>query len=170
MDILPPAAEAQQTARWHYEHGRLLYLAGHYRKAATAFRRAIRRAPGMPLAYVGRGLSLARLDRAQRAVRNIEKAMILAAESGHFRDAPWLAQAAYEGGRTYEELGHHYMALRLYTKAIETAPENMAPEATASFLRSRARIYLHLQQDEPALRDLERAVQLNPGESQPPEL
>lgn len=159
MNTLPPVSGAQQSARWHYERGRTLYQAGRYRKAATAFRKAIRRAPGMPFAYLGRGLSLARLNRAQRAVRNIEKAMVLAAESGHFENAPWLAQAAFEGARAYERLGQRYMALRLYTKALESSPENVSTEFLAEALRHRGRVHLRLKHYEPALHDLNQALE-----------
>lgn len=165
MNTSLPVSAAQQTARWHYERGRALYQAGQYRKAATAFRKAIRRAPGMPLAYVGRGLSLARLRRDQRAVRNIEKAMALAAESGHFAGAMWLSQAAYEGARTYERLGQFYMALRLYTKAIETAPEETSPQNLSEIYRHRGRVHLRLKHYQPALDDLNRAMETDPGKA-----
>lgn len=163
MNTSLPTSDAQQTGRWHYERGRMLYQAGQYRKAATAFRKAIRRAPGMPLPYVGRGLSLVRLNRYQRAVRNIERAMALAAESGHFEEAPWLAQAAYEGARTYERLEQFYMALRLYTKAIESAPKDASPESLAEIYRHRGRVHLRLKHYDPALSDLNRSIEADPG-------
>jgi tetratricopeptide (TPR) repeat protein len=162
MRLLLPTTDAQQTGKWHYERGRQLYEAGKYRKAAAAFRKAIRRAPGMPIAHVGRGLSLARLNRNEKAVHSIERALILVAESGRFEDTSWLAQAAYEGARTYERLGQSYMALRLYTKAIESAGADTRPEELAEAFRQRGRTHLRLSYHARALEDLNQALELDP--------
>ena len=116
----------RRAAKWFCDRGQALYQTGRYRRAAGAFAKAIRRAPGSPVAYAGRGLSLARLNRSRRAVRILERAMALAAETGHVDAPPWLPQAAYESGRAYERLGQFYMALRCYTKALSLAAESDA--------------------------------------------
>lgn len=162
MRLSLPTTDAQKTGKWHYERGRQLYEAGRYRKAAAAFRKAIRRAPGMPIAHVGRGLSLARLGRDQKAVHSIERALTLVAESGRFEDTSWLAQAAYEGAQTYEQLGRSYMALRLYTKAIESMGAETPSEELAEAFRQRGRTYLRLSHHTRAIEDLNRALELDP--------
>jgi len=151
----------RRAAKWHYHRGEQLYQAGHYRRASGAFAKSIRRAPSSPMAYAGRGLSLARLHRSQRAVRNLERAMALAAEAGRFDAPPWLTQAAYESGRTYERLGQYYMALRCYTKALDLASDSgsIPPH---EILRRRGRVKLRMKQFKPALQDLDRSVALAP--------
>lgn len=151
----------RRAAKWYYDRGEELYQTGRYRRAAGAFAKSIRRAPGSPMAYAGRGLSLARLNRSQRAVRILERAMALAAEAGHFDAPPWLPQAAYESGRAYERLGQFYMALRCYTKALNLTADSgtIAPH---EILRRRGRVKLRIKQFEPALKDLDRSVALAP--------
>jgi len=152
----------RRAAKWYCDRGEQLYQAGHYRRASGAFSKCIRRAPSSPMAYAGRGLSLARLHRSQRAVRNLEWAMALAAEAGHFDAPPWLTQAAYESGLTYERLGQFYMALRCYTKALDLAADSgsIPPH---EILRHRGRVKLKIKQFKPALEDLDRSVALAPG-------
>ena len=152
----------RRAATWFYDRGEDLYQTGRYRRAAGAFARSIRRAPGSPKAYAGRGLSLARLNRPQRAVRSLERAMALAAEAGHFDTPPWLPKAAYESGRAYERLGQFYMALRCYTKALNLTA-NSDTIAPYEILRRRGRVKLRIKQFEPALKDLDRSVALAPN-------
>ena len=151
----------RRNAQWFYDRGQQLYEAGRYRKAAKRFARSIRRSPAWPIAHAGRGLSLVQVRRTQRAVRNLERAMALAAERGRFDGPEWLANAAYESGRTYERLGQPYMALRCYTKAVAlTEDGNVLP--AHEILRRRGRVYLELGQLTRALGDLNRAVALAP--------
>ncbi len=152
----------RHAAKWYYERGEDLYQTGRYRRAAGAFAKCIRRAPGSPKAYAGRGLSLARLNRPQRAVRSLERAMALAAEAGHFDTPPWLPKAAYESGCAYERLGQLYMALRCYTKALDLTVDSdtIAPH---EILRRRGHVKLRIKQFEPALKDLDQSVALAPN-------
>lgn len=155
-------SSSKRTANWYYTRGRQFYQAGRYRKAAGAFAKSIRRAPESPMAYAGRGLSLARLRRSQRAVRNLEKAIALAAEKGHFEALPWLTQAAYEGGRAHERLGQHFLALRCYTKALDLSSDSTSVPPH-EILRRRGRVKLRIKQFEAALEDLNQALDLDPG-------
>lgn len=153
----------QHGARWHYNHGIVLYRAGRYRKAAHAFARAIRLGNDMPAAHAGRGLSLAALGRHAKAIRHLEKAMALHEERQGAADtasAPWLPEAATTCGETYEELSQWYMALRCYTKALR-----LLSHPDAGLHCSRARVHLQLDQNEQALKDLDRALALDPEDA-----
>lgn len=151
----------RRAAKWYCDRGEELYQAGRYRRAAGAFARCIRRRPRSPMAYAGRGLSLARLNRSQRAVRSLERAMALAAEASRFDAPPWLTETAYESGRAYERLGQFYMALRCYTKALDLATD-ASSIARHEILRLRGGVKLSIRQFEPALQDLNRSVALAP--------
>ena len=151
----------RRAAKWYYDRGEEFYQTGRYRRAAGAFAKSIRRAPGSPMAYAGRGLSLARLNRSQRAVRSLERAMALAAEAGRYDAPPWLPQAAYESGRAYERLEQFYMAPRCYTKALDLAVDS-GSTATHEILSRRGGVRLRLKQFKSALQDLDRSVALVP--------
>ncbi|MGC9523555.1 MAG: tetratricopeptide repeat protein [Anaerolineae bacterium] len=153
----------QHGARWHYNHGIVLYRAGQYRKALHAFARAIRLGNDMPGAHAGHGLSLAALGRPAKAIRHLEKAMALQEERQGGADpatAPWFPEAATACGQTYEELSQWYMALRCYTKALRLLAR---PEVELH--RSRARVHLQLDQGEQALEDLNQALELEPDDA-----
>jgi tetratricopeptide (TPR) repeat protein len=147
----------RRAAKWFYDRGEEFYQTGRYRRAAGAFAKSIRRAPGSPMAHAGRGLSLAKLNRSQRAVRILERAMALADEAGLFDAPPWLPRAAYESGRAYEHLGQFYMALRCYTKALNFTTDSgtIAPH---EILRRRGHVKLRIKEFEQALKDLDRSV------------
>ena len=140
------AADPQDPATWS-NRGILLLRRGEYARALPDAERAVALAPRDPDAHALRGHLLLRLERRDEAGESLEEALRL--DPRH----PW---AGNELGRLRELQGRTDEALRLYSTALE----GLVTQPTTYLNRARL---LATSDPYAALRDLDRAIELDPA-------
>lgn len=120
---------------------------GQTERALEAYAEAIKRDPQGGLAYLGRGVLLARRKRAyERAIEDFDKVIALNGRN---------VEALIARGSALGELGHTGRALADLDRAITLSPGRAQPYV------ERGKIYDRIGKSDAALKDFDTALQLN---------
>ncbi len=144
----PEAARPSDAARWHNNQG-VVYMDQHnYTRAEEEFREALALSPRYALAHANLGIARFSLGRYDSAAVALRRALEL---------DPALLQAHYTMGLIASAQGRDYeRALEHLDRVVSAAPE----DPHALYYRGQAKAKLN--RSEEAIRDFERAIQLDP--------
>ncbi len=138
-------------AESHHSRGALLLANEEYKKALIELNKAISIDPLDATYRHTRAWALWRLQQTQQALDELKFAINLSPDSSLLESL----------GSFLFMLGEHDQALRIYSKAISKA----ATHAEAGvYLRKRGLVFLALEQEEFALLDLNKAIEISPAD------
>lgn len=139
-----------RAATAHFQRGVALRLLGKYREAVAAFTEALRLAPENTEARIRRGITWFYLEEYDLAMDDFRGVGLL---TGDPRPSFWI-------GVIHAQRGDHLEAIRAYTEALDENPRYRLA------LVNRSLSLMHLGHFQRAIDDLNRLIQLNPGDAQ----
>jgi len=142
---------APLTARADLAVGIDHYQSGRYQEAEAELQAAVQAAPDSDSAHYMLGLSLLKLDRAAEAVEHLRHAVELNPQKYEYQHS--LGAALYEQ-KNYAE------AIAVLERAEPAAPDD---EVRSTLLGLRGMAHAQLEHWEPAMADLQRALQAKPS-------
>ena len=151
---LGQTAAAKQTSNLISE-GIEAYKAGHYELAIEKLSAALKEDPKNPITYNDRALVFKAKKDYPRAIADFSAALQLKPD--------WFLY--YNRATAYSDQGNEAAAVEDYTKALKKVPKHSVGESDC--LLGRAHSYFNLEQAEPALRDVNAVIKLEPKEADP---
>ncbi len=146
--ILPPDSPPDIFSLDSIQKGIEMHDRGNYDSAITLYNYVHPNDTNFALAQYELSLSLSAKEQHQEAL----DAALIALDKSDSADASYLISV----GNSYDDLGQHQNALRLYTEALEKFPYSYL------VYYNRAVTYGRIEKHQEALEDLKRSVELNP--------